>query len=101
MSRESLYEVIRRPVLTEKSNRAEAGNIYCFEVASWATKTQVREAVSTLFGVKVIGVNVLNRLGKTKRRGKVTGKRSDRRLAYVRVAEGQAIVLTETNQTGE
>ena len=65
-----LYEVIRRPLITEKSTRLQELSDYAFEVAGKATKRQIKEAVEKAFKVKVVGVNTLTVKGKEKRMGK-------------------------------
>jgi large subunit ribosomal protein L23 len=77
-------------MITEKSTLLrEGGNLYCFRVATKATKIDVRRAVERLFGVKVESVRTINMAGKTKRRGRLVGKRADWRKAYVRLKEGE------------
>jgi large subunit ribosomal protein L23 len=88
---EWMYEIIRRPIVTEKSARGAENNEVTFEVSKTATKPEIRAAVETLFGVKVTGVNTLVQKGKTKFfRGK-RALRSDMKKAIVKLAEGQAI----------
>jgi large subunit ribosomal protein L23 len=90
----ALYDVIRRPVVTEKSTRAAEANAVVFEVPVDATKPLIREAVETLFGVKVKAVNTTLHKGKVKRfRGRM-GKRADTKKAYVTLEEGHAIDVT-------
>ena len=80
-------ELIRRPLITEKATRMkEASNTICFEVARSANKIEVRRAVETLFGVKVLDVRVANRQGKWKRMGRFVGQRKAWKKAYVRLA---------------
>jgi large subunit ribosomal protein L23 len=89
-------ELIRRPLITEKATRMkEASNTICFEVARSANKIEVRRAVETLFGVKVLDVRVANRQGKWKRMGRFLGQRKDWKKAYVRLAPGQTIEFFE------
>jgi large subunit ribosomal protein L23 len=92
VSNERLLSVLIAPRVSEKTARIQADhNQYVFEVATTATKADVKAAVETLFKVKVDGVQVLNVKGKTKGfRGRV-GRRSDWRKAYVTLAEGQSI----------
>jgi large subunit ribosomal protein L23 len=88
---EWMYTIIRRPVVTEKSARGAERNEVTFEVSKTATKPEIRAAVETLFGVKVLGVNTLVQKGKTKLfRGK-RAFRSDMKKAIVKLADGQAI----------
>ncbi len=86
-----LYEVIRTPVVTEKSTMASEFNKVVFKISQDATKTDVKQAVEKLFNVKVEKVNTIAIKGKNKRfRGKM-GKRSDIRKAVVTLKEGQSI----------
>ena len=64
-----LYEVLRRPLITEKATLLKEGNRYVFEVAKEATKPQIKEAVEEAFKVKVAKVNIITVPGKTKRMG--------------------------------
>ncbi len=89
-------ELIRRPLITEKSTRLKEGsNTICFEVARTANKIEVRRAVEKLFGVKVLGVRVANRQGKWKRMGRFVGQRKAWKKAYVRLAPDQTIEFFE------
>ena len=84
------YTVIRRPLITEKGlGVKETEGTLVFEVAAKATKTEVKQAVETLFKVKVVGVRTANVLGKERRRGKFTGFRPDWKKAYVRLKAGE------------
>ncbi|MDX2300656.1 MAG: 50S ribosomal protein L23 [Xanthomonadaceae bacterium] len=92
MSSAKILSVLRAPRVSEKSARLqEASNQYVFEVATTATKADVKAAVEQLFNVKVEAVNVLNVKGKTKSFRFREGRRNDWRKAYVRLAEGQTI----------
>ena len=74
------YDVILKPVITEKSMNDMADKKYTFYVHTEATKTQIKEAVEKMFeGTKVAGVNTMNLEGKTKRRGRTTGKTAKRK----------------------
>ena len=88
---ERLLSVIRAPRVSEKSARLAETNQYVFEVASTATKADVKAAIEQLFSVTVEAVNVVNAKGKTKTFRFRSGRRSDQRKAYVRLAEGQSI----------
>lgn len=89
------YDVLRSPVVSEKTARIqELHNQYVFVVAPTATKAQVRQAVEGIFSVKVADVTVVNIKGKSKSFRFRAGRRSDRRKAYVRLAEGQSIDLS-------
>lgn len=89
-----LYEVIRRPIITEKTTLAGEHNASVFEVRSDATKPLIKEAVETLFSVKVKAVNTVNAKGKVKRFRGRPGRRSDVKKAYVTLEEGHAIDVT-------
>ena len=91
MSNIKLLNVIRAPLVSEKTARLQETNQYVFEVASGATKADVKSAVESLFNVKVEAVNVLNVKGKNKTFRNRTGNRGDWRKAYVRLADGQTI----------
>lgn len=86
----TMYDVIRRPLITERALTVkEVENTLVFEVASGATKTQVKQAVEALFKVKVASVRTANYVGKERRRGQFSGYRPDWKKAYVRLAAGQ------------
>ena len=90
------YQVIKRPLLTEKSDHLrEAVNQYCFEVAVEASKRDVKEAVESLFGVNVTKVRLQNRMGKVKRMGRNSGRRSSWKKAFVSLAADDHIELFE------
>ncbi len=87
-----LYSVIRAPRVSEKTARLqELSNQYVFEVATTATKADVKQAVEALFDVKVEAVNVVNVKGKHKSFRFRAGRRGDWRKAYVKLAAGQSI----------
>ena len=86
----TLYEVIRRPLVTEKSTGLkETQSTLAFEVHRDATKPEIKKAVESLFGVKIANVRVANVHGKVKRQGRYVGKRPDWKKAYVRLRDGQ------------
>lgn len=85
------YDVIRTPVITEKSTLVSENNQVVFNVARDATKPEIKAAVETLFGVKVKAVNTLVRKGKTKRFRGFSGKQSDVKKAVVTLVDGQSI----------
>ncbi|RMD63202.1 MAG: 50S ribosomal protein L23 [Alphaproteobacteria bacterium] len=93
-SSERLYEVIRRPVVTEKSTLASQHNQVVFEVPLDATKPEIKVAVETLFKVKVKAVNTTRIKGKIKRFRGVRGRRVDVKKAYITLAEGHSIDVT-------
>jgi large subunit ribosomal protein L23 len=85
------YDLIKKPVITEKATMAsEAGGVV-FQVAMDATKPQIKEAVEAVFGVKVKAVNTVITKGKSKRFRGRPGDRSDRKKAYVMLEEGNTI----------
>ena len=85
------YDVILKPVVTEKSMNDMADKKYTFLVHPEVTKTQVKEAVEKMFdGVKVKKVNTMNVNGKPKRRGLVVGKTARRKKAIVQLTEDSA-----------
>jgi large subunit ribosomal protein L23 len=94
MSRETMYDIVRAPVITEKATALSEKNQVVFRVAIDATKPQIKAAVEGLFGVKVLGVNTLVQKGKTKRFRGRPGVRSDVKKAFVQLAEGQSIDLS-------
>jgi large subunit ribosomal protein L23 len=94
LAREAMYDIIRSPVITEKATLLTDRNQVVFRVAKTANKFEIKAAVETLFGVKVIGVNTLMQKGKTKRFRGRPGQRADVKKAYVQLAEGQSIDLT-------
>lgn len=92
----SARDVILRPVVSEKSYSLIDDNVYTFLVNPTANKTQIRQAVETIWGVKVISVNTINRRGKAKRFRYTTGRTDKSKRAIVRLAEGDKIELFET-----
>ena len=94
MSREKHYDIIRSPVITEKSTLLSEHNQVMFNVAKTATKPEIKKAVEALFEVKVSAVNTFNRKGKTKRFRGIVGRQSDVKKAIVTLEEGQSIDVT-------
>jgi large subunit ribosomal protein L23 len=89
-------DIIKRPVVTEASMDAISEKKYTFEVDVRANKTEVKDAVEAIFGVKVEKVNVMNYKGKFKRMGKHAGYTNRRRKAIVKLtADSQEITLFE------
>ena len=90
-SETEFYDIIRRPIITEKASMASEHGIVAFEVAIKSTKKQIKDAIENLFNVKVQAINTLIVKGKVKRfRGKL-GKRRDFKKAYVTLADGNTI----------
>ncbi|BCX80533.1 large subunit ribosomal protein L23 [Methylomarinovum caldicuralii] len=95
MSQLELMKVLVAPVISEKSTRlADSENCFVFKVRRDATKFQVKKAVEQLFDVEVDEVRLLNMKGKTKRFGRIMGKRPDWKKAYVRLKPGHEIDLS-------
>ena len=92
-------EVLLAPVVSEKSyEQIEANHRYSFRVHPDAHKTQIRQAVEELFGVKVEGVNVLKVQSKPKRRGMIRGVKPGWKKAIVQLREGDTIEIFEGAQ---
>jgi large subunit ribosomal protein L23 len=90
------YQIIQRPLITEKGMRCnEEQNTVVFRVDPRANKMQIRQAVETLFHVKVLRVNTMNMQGKKKRVRFREGKRPDWKKAYVTLRQGDTITFFE------
>ncbi|MEK6704378.1 MAG: 50S ribosomal protein L23 [Bdellovibrionota bacterium] len=88
----NIYDVIRRPVISEKSTAlAEIAGCYAFEVAKGANKCEIKDAVQRLFNVKVLRVHTMVMHGKVKRIGRFVKKQSNWKKAFVTLAQGQKI----------
>jgi large subunit ribosomal protein L23 len=85
------YDLIKKPIITEKATMASEAGAVVFEVAMDATKPQIKEAVENVFGVKVKAVNTVVTKGKVKRFRGRPGERSDKKKAYVTLEEGNTI----------
>ena len=85
------YDVIRKPIITEKTTMASENGAVVFEVAIDSNKPSIKEAVENLFGVKVKAVNTTITKGKSKRFRGMLGKRRDVKKAYVTLEEGNTI----------
>ena len=88
-------DIILAPIVSEKSFSLSEGGAYTFKVHPSASKPEIHDAVEAIFGVKVLKVNTLNRIGKRKRdrRTGSFGKRPDTKRAIVTLLEGQTIDL--------
>lgn len=96
MKSEILYTLIQAPIMSEKTMRlAESANQYVFKVDIKSTKLQIKSAIEKMFDVKVTAVGTATLLGKVKRTKNRIGKRSDFKKAYVTLAKGQTINITE------
>jgi large subunit ribosomal protein L23 len=90
------YEILRRPIVTEKSNQqSESLHRYTFEVDARANKQQIKDAVEHVFSVQVLAVNVVNVRGKQRRWGRILGHTKDWKKATVTLAAGQTIQFFE------
>lgn len=94
MSKFTNYDIIRSPVVTEKSTLASEHGQIVFDVAVDATKSDIKAAVEGLFSVKVKAVNTLVRKGKVKRFRNVLGVRNDTKKAIVTLVDGQSIDIS-------
>tara|TARA_R110000868_G_scaffold262401_1_gene520851 strand:- start:15960 stop:16259 length:300 start_codon:yes stop_codon:yes gene_type:complete len=88
---ERMYQVLVKPVITEKTSQIAGDNVVTFVVAENSTKLEIKAAVENIYGVKVSKVNTLNQQGKTKRFKGHMGRRSDTKKAMVKLAEGHNI----------
>jgi large subunit ribosomal protein L23 len=90
---QNAFQIIRRPIITEKGLAVkETLHTVVFEVARAATKTQIKEAVQTIFKVKVDSVRTAQFHGKLRRRGRAEGFRPDWKKAYVKLAAGEKMI---------
>ena len=94
----SARDVIIRPVVSEKSYAGLESNVYTFLVDPRSNKTEIKEAVQSIWNVRVTSVNTINRKGKLKRRRFTVGKRADQKRAIVTLAEGDSIEIFETGK---
>lgn len=85
------YDLIKKPIITEKATMASENGAVVFEVAMDATKPQIKEAVEAIFSVKVKAVNTTITKGKSKKFRGRAGERSDKKKAYVTLEAGNTI----------
>ena len=91
-----LYDIITRPLITEKTTiQKEKANQYTFEVAKDANRIEIRRAVEKIFNVRVKSVQTIQVKGKTKQRGRISGKRKDWKKAVVALKPGERIDFFE------
>ena len=95
MSKLNKYSILRRPIVTEKSTLMQEDKRYSFEVAVRSTKLEIKQAVESIFDVKVLKVNTLNVKGKTKRFGPRVSQKKSWKKAIVTIAAGDSITLFE------
>ena len=89
------FDVLIRPIITEKTTLLMQENKYTFQVPLNANKVEIRKAVESIFNLKVEKVATIRVLGKTKRMGRTMGKRSDYKKAIVTLKAGETIELFE------
>ena len=87
--------LIKRPVITEKTTKLMEENKYCFVVDPRANKTQIKQAIEEIFKVKVKAVNTFNMMGKLKRMGRYEGRRPSWKRAIVTLEKGSRIEFFE------
>lgn len=103
MSKLSVWDILKSPVVTEKSvilkedssdeaGTRKAGQVLTFRVATQANKTEIKSAVEEIFNVKVAQVRTVQYEGKTKRRGRIEGRRASFKKAYVTLRKGEPMV---------
>lgn len=90
-----LRELVKRPLITERTTKLMEDNKYCFLVDPKANKTQIKQAIEEIFKVKVKSVNTFNRLGKIKRMGRHEGRRPSWKRAVVTLEAGSRIEFFE------
>ncbi|MDR1721141.1 MAG: 50S ribosomal protein L23 [Endomicrobium sp.] len=93
----NIANIIKKPIVTEKATvlKEKGNNKYTFMVDKDANKFQIREAVETLFKVKVKSVHTANYTGKRRRRGKYVGYKNDWKKAIIKLAQGQEIQMVD------
>ena len=103
MNNARLYQVLKAPVFSEKSQRlGDTLGVQVFRVDVNATKREIKKAVEMMFdGVEVVKVNTLNVKGKTKRFGRTVGRRQDFKKAYVTLKAGQDVAVSADNTANE
>jgi large subunit ribosomal protein L23 len=88
----SPYQILQKPIITEKAlDVKERQRTLCFQVSPKATKTEIKQAVQTLFKVKVASVRTALFAGKMRRRGRTSGFRPDWKKAYVKLKAGEKV----------
>ncbi len=95
----NINDIIKRPILTEKSYANMANNVYTFEVDRRATRMQVKQTLEHIFKVEIVKVNILNNKPKTKRVGKFVGKTRNIKRAIVTLKAGSKINLFPEEET--
>lgn len=95
MSNPNPRDIIRKPLITERSMHDMADNKYTFAVALDANKVQIRQAIEQIFKVKVESVHTMRMHGKTRRMGRFTGQLPDWKKAIVKLKAGEKIAFFE------
>ena len=90
-----IYEVLRKPLITEKSTVLQSLNKYVFEIANDANKPQIKQAIETAFKVKVTGINVVTMPGKSRRMGRRLVQQPSWKKAIVTLQPGDKIEFFE------
>ena len=85
------FDIIYAPIITEKTAMMANENKYAFKVDSRANKTEIKQAIESIFNVKVVSINTLNSHPKKRRVGKYTGMTNKYKKAIVKLAEGNSI----------
>lgn len=101
ISEARLMNILRAPVISEKSTAASEQNVATFKVLPDATKEEIKAAVEKIFGVEVIGVRTTNYSGKTRRTVHGIGKRNDWKKAYVTLPAGTQLDVDATAQQND
>ena len=94
ISQEKMYEVVRNPLISEKSTFISQFNYYVFKVSKFSTKSEIKQAVEKIFKVKVKNVNTLNQKGKRKVFRNKKGIRPSIKKAFVKLEDGNTIDTT-------
>lgn len=89
------YEILVKPLITEKATQLGAQNKYVFEVSKSANKIEIAKSINDVYGVKPVSVNILNFDGKRIRRGRTTGRRKDWKKAIVKLPKDKTINVYE------
>ena len=84
-------EIIKAPVITEKTNNLSSNNVYVFRVDRKANKTEIKQVIESKWNVKVVSVNTTNTKANRRRVGKYTGYTTPYKKAYVKLKEGSTI----------
>ena len=91
----NVYDIIKKPCLTEKAMSFQDDNKVVVEVDTRANKIEIKNAMEKLFNVKVKNVHTINQVGKKRRVGRYLGKTGDRKKAVITLAEGQKLDFLE------